>query len=115
MGTNKQDNIYFRSYYTQKPTIEYRSTNKYINARFNLATWSINDVSRWLRSFDESYHIYIDIFRKDMIDGFRLFRYINDHTLKQYGINNKDHRERIVDEIQYLKQNHKSIVWSSIR
>ncbi|CAF1249260.1 unnamed protein product [Rotaria sp. Silwood1] len=112
---NKQDNIISHSYFNQKSTFNNQSINKYMNKSDNLATWSLDDVCRWIQSLGENYHIYVDLFRKDLIDGFRLFSYINHYTLTQYGINNKDHQQKILDGIQQLKQNHMSIRWSSRR
>ncbi|CAF1000569.1 unnamed protein product [Rotaria sordida] len=112
-SVKKQDKIIIPSSFSQRSTSIHRSIYKYIDQSNNLATWSVDDVCRWLQTLGENYDIYVNLFRKDHIDGFRLFRFINHYILTQYGITNQDHQQKILDGIQQLKQNHMSVVWNS--
>jgi hypothetical protein len=66
--------------------------------------WSVNDVCQWIHSFGDNYAIYVDSFKKDHTDGFRLYSFLNDKTLIDFGVNNEAHRQRILDGIQQLKK-----------
>jgi hypothetical protein len=70
-----------------------------------LFSWTEDDVCDWLQSFGENYVVYGDSFRKDHVDGFRLWRCVNHKELIDYGVNNENHRQRILDGIEKLKQN----------
>jgi len=74
--------------------------------------WTINDVCHWIQSFGQNYSIYVDSFRKDNIDGYCLYYFINNERLIKYGINNEAHRQKILDDLQQLK---KSIINKSYR
>ncbi len=66
--------------------------------------WTINDVCHWVQSFGENYSTYVDKFRKDFIDGFRLYNFIDEKVLIEYGVKNEDHRKNILDAIQQLRK-----------
>lgn len=67
------------------------------------ALWTVEDVGRWIHSFGGNYAPYIEVFKKDHVDGYRLRRCVNDEILIKYGINNEAHRQNILDTIQQLK------------
>jgi hypothetical protein len=74
------------------------------NLNKNLLFWKIDDVCHWVESFGENYSIYANSFRKDVIDGFRLYNFVDNNILIGYGIKNGDHRQRILDAIQKLRR-----------
>ncbi|CAF3395495.1 unnamed protein product [Rotaria sp. Silwood2] len=109
----KQEKIIIPSSFSHQSTSNYWSTYKYTDQTDNLVTWSVDNVCQWIESLGKNYYIYIDAFRKDYIDGFRLFTFINQYILTQYGITNQEHQRNILDGLQQLKQNHMSVRWSS--
>ncbi len=75
-----------------------------IDLNTNVLSWTVNDVCHWVQSFGENYSIYVDNFRKDHIDGYRLYNFIDDKVLIEYGIKNKDHRKTILDAIGDIRK-----------
>jgi hypothetical protein len=65
--------------------------------------WTVQDVCHWIQSFGENYSNYVNSFRKDVIDGYRLCSFIHNKALIKYGITNEVHRQKILDGIQQLK------------
>jgi hypothetical protein len=55
-------------------------------------------------TFGENYLTYVNSFRKDFIDGFRLYNFIDDKVLIEYGVKKEDHRQKILDAIQQLRK-----------
>lgn len=78
----------------------------------NMATWTTNDVCQWIESFGINYEIYAKYFKNDYIDGYRLFYFINDSALINYGITNQEHRQFILNQIEKAKLDHQSVRWS---
>ena len=74
------------------------------NLNKNLLLWTVKDVGFWVESFGKNYWNYADRFREDYIDGFRLYNFINDDVLIQYGVKNEDHRRQILNTIQQLRK-----------
>ena len=70
----------------------------------NLATWSFNEVIEWIQSLGEDYRVYTNIFKQDNVDGYCLYRCINDIILSRYGITNQEHQRKILSGIAELKQ-----------
>lgn len=68
-----------------------------------MSAWTVDDVAEWLKSLDGSYIVYIEKFKKDHVDGYRLYRSMNDKILLEYGVNNEIHRRNILQSIEQLK------------
>ena len=66
--------------------------------------WSIDDVCHWVQSLDKNYAKYVNHFKKDTIDGFRLIQFVNNDTLIEYGVDNEHNRQKILDGIQQLRK-----------
>ncbi|CAF4455813.1 unnamed protein product [Adineta steineri] len=73
-----------------------------------MATWNDNDIYEWLQSLGGDYKVYADRFKKEKVDGFQLFMYFNRYTLLKLGITNENHQQKILDDIQRLKNLHMS-------
>ncbi|CAF2076267.1 unnamed protein product [Rotaria magnacalcarata] len=65
---------------------------------------SCEDVRKWLKSLGKEYKKYIEIFRKNHVDGYWLLNHIDDKTLNEYGIDSSTHRQIIMTNIEYLKK-----------
>jgi hypothetical protein len=74
------------------------------NLQRGLYTWTVDDVCDWVQSFGENYVVYGNSFRKDYVDGFRLWRCMSHKVLIGYGIDNENHRQRIIDGIEQLEK-----------
>ncbi len=65
---------------------------------------SKEDVYNWLLTLDKEYVIYAKTFKKRNVDGYCLLNDIDDGKLVNYGVESKDHRQAILDEIGKLKK-----------
>ncbi len=72
----------------------------YLSKKIN----SVDDVYEWFLSLDNDYVTYADIFKKRNIDGYWLLNQIDDGRLITYGVENQDHRRRILDGIEKLRE-----------
>ncbi|CAF1132603.1 unnamed protein product [Adineta steineri] len=95
----------FSSYSNKHDQSSYKSSS---NRRNNMATWNDNDIYEWLQSLGGDYKVYADRFKKEKVDGFQLFMYFNRYTLIKLGITNENHQQKILDDIQRLKNLHMS-------
>ncbi|CAF3861187.1 unnamed protein product, partial [Adineta steineri] len=95
----------FSSYSNKHDQSSYKSSS---NRRNNMATWNDNDIYEWLQSLGGDYKVYADRFKKEKVDGFQLFMYFNRYTLLKLGITNENHQQKILDDIQRLKNLHMS-------
>jgi hypothetical protein len=72
--------------------------------------WTVNDVCQWIQSFGANYAIYLDSFKKDATDGYRLY-ILSDKTLIEFGIKNQDHRQTILNGVEQLKRDFQNRPW----
>ena len=70
----------------------------------NLATRSFNEINEWIQSLGEDCRAYTNIFKQDNVDGYCLYRCINDIILSRYGITNQEHQRKILSGIAELKE-----------
>lgn len=66
---------------------------------------SAEDVYEWILSLNKNYKKYAEALKADFVDGFWLRNYVNDESLcEKYKVNNPNHRQHILEQIQKLKQ-----------
>ncbi len=61
------------------------------------------EVCNWVRKLGKEYAVYVDIFKRNKVNGYWLLNHITDEELQNYGITNKKHRQDILKEIEKLK------------
>ncbi len=64
---------------------------------------SVNDVYCQMVSLGEDYLSYANTLQKHDVDGYWLLNHINDEKLTKYEVENKNHRQVILDKIEQLK------------
>ncbi|CAF5047163.1 unnamed protein product, partial [Rotaria sp. Silwood1] len=89
---------------------ETASAEKYENATKLLLddkqclSWSCDDVCAWIQSWGEIYSTYIDGFKRHNVDGYRLLHFVDNKTLREFGVESLFNRRVILNGIENLKK-----------
>jgi hypothetical protein len=63
-----------------------------------------DDVCKVLRSLGHEYTSYANTFKKNDIDGYWFLNHTDEDKLIKYGVENKDHRQFILEKIEELRE-----------
>ncbi|CAF5026438.1 unnamed protein product, partial [Rotaria sp. Silwood1] len=67
-------------------------------------SWSCDDVCAWIQSWGEIYSTYIDGFKRHNVDGYRLLHFVDNKTLREFGVESLFNRRVILNGIENLKK-----------
>ena len=62
-------------------------------------------VSKWLKGLDRAFEKYVPDFEKNLVDGFWLLNHVTTESLVKYGVDKREHQEKILNEIRKIQNN----------
>jgi len=65
---------------------------------------ALEHVDVWIKSLGKQFEPYARIFREKNVDKYWLLNHVNESTLQNYGITNRDHQQILLTHINNFKR-----------